>query len=313
VCWKSFTIFALPSSAELQLSFSDVRAGIFSSFVHLNFIEPIVLFYLFTLANSQTQWKFGGAANGKCDKLNPTSNHSLVFAQTQIIEHLPVRTNWTFHAQPSAHMDWTSLKTHQWIHRCRSRQLLEGAKHILTEFSQTFPKTFLRQIFPYKFVLQLVANYHLSRIAKHDVFLWRSKKLFFWEKKVNQTFLFVWSVRFIENLIGNKRVSSSVSEFTGISPKFSTKNFGGALDPSDPTQLNGQRDIIFGKSLQNMESATLSLEKSCKNSKTLKFPCWVHWSFPLHHLSIGWFRLQMTVWNISCLLHLWEINNSNLT
>jgi len=63
----------------------------------------IVFFYLFTLANSQTQWKFGGAANDKRDDFNPASNHSLIVAQPQTIEHLSVSDNWTFHVQLSAH------------------------------------------------------------------------------------------------------------------------------------------------------------------------------------------------------------------
>ena len=45
------------------------------------------------------------------------------------------------------------------------------------------------------------------------------------------------------------------------------------LDPSDPTQLNGQRDINIGKSLKNMESATLTLEKACKTWKARHY----HW------------------------------------
>ena len=36
-----------------------------------------MFFYLFVLANSQTQLKFGGVANYKCDDLNPTRNPSL--------------------------------------------------------------------------------------------------------------------------------------------------------------------------------------------------------------------------------------------
>jgi len=42
-------------------------------------------------------------ANHKCDQLNPTSKPSLVFAQPQTIEHLPVSDIWSFHAQLSAH------------------------------------------------------------------------------------------------------------------------------------------------------------------------------------------------------------------
>jgi len=77
--------------------------GSFHSVVELR--VSLTLMYLdfevvfFTLANSQTKWKFGGAANDKCDDLNPTSNPSLVFAQRQTIEHLPVSYSWTFHAQ----------------------------------------------------------------------------------------------------------------------------------------------------------------------------------------------------------------------
>ena len=63
----------------------------------------VVFFYLFTLANSQTQWKFGTAANDKRDELNPTTNPSLGFAQPQTFEHLPVSNNWTFHIQLKAH------------------------------------------------------------------------------------------------------------------------------------------------------------------------------------------------------------------
>jgi len=70
--------------------------------MYLDF-EVMFFFYLFTLANSQTQWKFGGAANDKYDDLNPTSNPSLVFAQPQTIKHLPVSENWIYHAQLSAH------------------------------------------------------------------------------------------------------------------------------------------------------------------------------------------------------------------
>jgi len=62
----------------------------------------VVFFYLFTRANSQTKWKFGGAANDKCDDLNPARNPSLVFAQPQTIQHLPVSDNWICHAQLSA-------------------------------------------------------------------------------------------------------------------------------------------------------------------------------------------------------------------
>ena len=70
-------------------------------------VFEVVFFYLFTLANSQTQWKLCGAANDKCDELNPTSNPSLVFAQFQTIEHLPESDNWIFHAQLCAYLHWT--------------------------------------------------------------------------------------------------------------------------------------------------------------------------------------------------------------
>jgi len=64
------------------------------------------------------------------------------------------------------------------------------------------------------------------------------KMLFFSEKKS-------------DNSIVNKRVETSVPEFSRISPEFSTnQNFRGCTYPLRSTPLNGQRDVHLEKSLQ---------------------------------------------------------------
>jgi len=47
---------------------------------------------------------------------------------------------------------------------------------------------------------------------------------FFLEKKSQSYFILIYSVRFIDHSIGNKGVETSVSEFSGISPEFSTNH-----------------------------------------------------------------------------------------
>jgi len=53
-----------------------------------------------------------------------------------------------------------------------------------------------------------------------------------------------------DNSIVNKRVETSVPEFSGISPEFlSNQNFWGCSCPLSSTPLNGQRDKNLEKSL----------------------------------------------------------------
>jgi len=67
------------------------------------YLDSGVVDFLPNYANSQTQWKIGGAANDKSDELSPTRNPSLIFTHLQTIQHLPASDNKTFHAQLSAH------------------------------------------------------------------------------------------------------------------------------------------------------------------------------------------------------------------
>jgi len=82
----------------------------------------------------------------------------------------------------------------------------------------------------------------------------------------------------LDNSIVNKRIETSVPEFSGIYPEFSTNhNFWRCIYPLSSTPLNGQRDI--------------NLENSLQNSKISNVSSWVYQPFQLHHLSIGYFTL----------------------
>jgi len=73
-----------------------------------------------------------------------------------------------------------------------------------------------------------------------------TKNVFFGEKKS-------------DNSIVNKRVETSVPEFSEISPEFSTnQNFWGCIHTLSSAPLNGQRDINLENSLQNNKISNFS-------------------------------------------------------
>jgi len=76
-------------------------------------------------------------------------------------------------------------------------------------------------------------------------FHWTKNVIFWREKSDNSTV--------------NKRVETSVPEFSGISPEFSTKQiFWGCTCPLSSTPLNGQREINLEKSLQKSKISYFS-------------------------------------------------------
>ena len=101
-----------------------------------------------------------------------------------------------------------------------------------------------------------------------------------------------------DNSIVNKRVETSVPEFSEISPEFSTnQNFWGCTRPLSSTPLNGQRDINLANSLQKKQNILFF---------QLSVPA-ISVASPLHWISY----VVNDNLKKSCLLHLREIHNSN--
>ena len=87
----TFTIF--PGLVKPHCSFHSVvqELEVFLTLMYLDF--QVIFFLPIYIRNELNKMKLGGAAKDKCDELNVTSNPSLIYAQPQSTEHMPVSDN----------------------------------------------------------------------------------------------------------------------------------------------------------------------------------------------------------------------------